>query len=778
MKRIPTDGIQGEAALREAAATECGQVMGLVRAALAAKLGLTAENAWQLNVEAMFPDRVIACRDGRYYAYSYTLSDDNQVSLGEAQEVVEQFVAVRMTEASAGIVFLEAKDAEGAVWDVAIIRAGLSLNGTFYPDAVLRDAVPLFEGRNVFARADAAHVRGEGKDVNKIAGWISGARFIEARAAQPAFLGGIMNLTAPALRQTIVEAWRRGKKDLVGLSIDAEGKAKTELREGKRIRVAQSITKVNSVDLVVEPSAGGALVRLVEAAANPEEQDPMKERMLAAIKAKAPAIFAKIDPATITDAELEARYAEALATPAPAAPTGVTAATVAVATGLTAEQVGAQVAEQVRLVEARAYLRMQVAASQLAQPVQDRILADVGARARFVEADVDAAIRAERIYVARLTESGRVQMGADGQPTLIDVEDRSLKIAGMLDAFFDPAHKEHRGAQSFRECYIEITGDQRVTGLLANCERSRMAESLGRFAESLDSTSFASVLGDAITRRLIADYRAPNLYSGWRQCMSVVPVNDFRTQHRTRFGGYGNLPTVAQGDPYTSLTSPTDEEATYAITKRGGTEDLTIEMVANDDVGAIRRIPTNLSRAALRTLGTFAWDFVRTNPTLYDSVAFFHATHANLGSAALDATALAAARLRMLKQTEAGSAARLGIGPRYLAVPPDLEYTALDLFRIITTVSEKTALQGLALAVLSVWYWTDVTDWAVAADPLDIPSIEVGFLNGNEEPELFVQDQPNVGAMFSNDKLTYKIRHIYGGQVVNYRGWDKSVVAG
>jgi hypothetical protein len=39
-----------------------------------------------------------------------------------------------------------------------------------------------------------------------------------------------------------------------------------------------------------------------------------------------------------------------------------------------------------------------------------------------------------------------------------------------------------------------------------------------------------------------------------------------------RFGGYGNLPTVGQGAPYTALTSPTDEEATYAPAKRGGTE--------------------------------------------------------------------------------------------------------------------------------------------------------------------------------------------------------------
>ena len=68
---------------------------------------------------------------------------------------------------------------------------------------------------------------------------------------------------------------------------------------------------------------------------------------------------------------------------------------------------------------------------------------------------------------------------------------------------------------------------------------------------------------------------------------------------------------------------------------------------------------------------------------------------------------------------------------------------------------------------------------ATAADPADIPGLEIGFLDGKEEPELFVQDAPNSGSMFSNDKLTYKIRHIYGGAVLvdGEKGTTKAVVA-
>ena len=76
-----------------------------------------------------------------------------------------------------------------------------------------------------------------------------------------------------------------------------------------------------------------------------------------------------------------------------------------------------------------------------------------------------------------------------------------------------------------------------------------------------------------------------------------------------------------------------------------------------------------------------------------------------------------------------------------------------------------------------MWYWTDANDWYLAADPDDIPCIEVGFLDGREEPELFVQDNPTVGSLFTHDKIAYKIRHVYGGDVLDHRGLYKAAVA-
>jgi hypothetical protein len=787
VKRISGEGFIGRLALREAATTELNQTMNLVRAALQASYDATGKAAGQpysgwFDIEAMYADRVIVCKDGRYWQFGYTIDAGNNVQLEAPVEVIEQFLPVKLKEAiererkilvadgaiGADAVFLEALAKDGSKWEAVLVRAGASKNGTFYPDAVLREAAPLFEGVRVFAKSDEDHIKDRGKDVRNITGWISGAKFIEGKLPDTGMVSGHVNLSAGTLRDTIADAWSRGKKDLVGLSIDAIGTAKVAMREAAAgvKRIAQSIKKVNSVDVIVDPSAGGALVRLVEAADNEGQGDmKLRERMLATIKEKNAALFATLNAETVTDEQLEAHYREAVAAPATDTQAG----------GVMTRK---DFEEYQRLVEARQAAATKINATTLPQPSKDALIARFAKLARFSEADVDTEIKSEREFAVRMAESlgidkGKVAFAAGD----IQVGDRSVAIAAMLDAFFDPAHKDHRKVQSFKECYIEITGDRRITGRAEDMDRSRLAESVGEaFREGLDTTAFSNVLGSSITRRMVQDYNNVSEYDGYKLIIgSPVPLSDFRSQERVRFGGYGDLATVSQGAAYPALASPTDEKATYSPAKRGGTEDLTREAIKNDDVGAIRRIPMRMARAAKRTLAKFVFDFIRTNPTIYDSVAFFHASHGNLGSTAFSAAEYGVVRIAMGKQAELSSADRLGIFPALILYPLDLQETVWNAFQRNTNL-DKTFVQQLNPTLIPVWYWTDTNDWAAMASPNDLQTIELGFVDGQEEPQLFVQDMPNVGSMFSNDKLTYKIRHEYGGTVVDYRGAYKEVV--
>ena len=773
LKPIPEAGLRGEIALKEAAAGEYRTIIDLVRAALIAKLYPGETNRY-VSIEAVFADRVVMNGDnGRLLAYPYKLSDTNVVELGAPEEVIEHYMPVAAMREAQGV-FIEAQDDKGLKWRIRVIKAGLSGNKNYYPDAVLREAVPLFNGARVFVKSDHEHLNDKGKDVRNLIGRLTNAAFVEGRGNDSGEIQSDLEILASAgnVPAMMREAWDRGMStDLFGFSIDARGRSKPE--SGRL--VAQKISQVKSVDLIIEPGAGGQLINLIEAKDPLQEGDmKLRERMIEAIKkANTGKLPEGLD--TENDELLETAYREALSKNAhdddkderAKAAGGKDAA--GNAAGVTREELEAHT----RMVEARSHLRAALAESKLPEHAKDRVRAMFGDR--FTEAQVDKAIKDEREYLGKFVESGKISGLGD-----LDIQpgqDRSEKVTDMLDAFFDPAHKDHRKVQSFKECYAEITGDRLVTGRIDNMDRLRLREALGaNFRESLDSGSLSNVLGNSITRRMLAEYKAAVDYDGWRKIVNVVPVNDFRSQERVRVGGYGDLPTVAQGAPYAALASPTDEKATYAVTKRGGTEDITLEMIKNDDVGMIRRIPVKLGRAAKRTLAKFVFDFIKDNPVIYDATALFTAGHGNLGAAALDATSLAARRLAMLKQAELNSADRLGVGPKYLLVAVDGQENAVNLFNRNTN-NDKTFVQNMTLEIIPVWYWTDTNDWAMSADPMDIPGFEVGFLDGNEEPELFVQDNPTVGSMFSNDKLTYKLRHIYNGAITDFRQLDKSVVA-
>lgn len=768
MDRIPATGLRG-VKLREAAATEFRAVIQLVERAVKDRIYPGQDR--YVDIVALYPDRVVVARDGRTYAYPYSIGADNQVAMGDPVEVTQEFQPVTLREA----VFIEAVgEAESGKWLIRVMRAGLSANGNFYPGAVLREAAPLFNNARVFIKSDAEHVKGGGKDVRNLVGGLSGAKFVEGGDPDLGEIQALLTLIEPAgeVATKLREASDRGLSGLFGFSIDADGTAKTQLREGRKVRVAQSITKVNSVDLIVEPAAGGELIRMVESVTSPtEEGDMLRDKLLQTIQSKAPTVYAKLDPATATDEQIEVAYREALNTREAdgGASPGATQGGSQSALGAGANDID----ERLRMIEARANARVAIADCNLPQPAKDRLRAEFERRERFVEADVSAAIEAERGYLAKFTESGQVNLGGYGAGAR--AEDRGVKVADMLDAFFQPGHKDHGKVHSFKEAYIEITGDRRVTGRIENCDRARLRESVG-FREAIDTTQFNEIMGGALGRAMIADYRNPSVYDVWRPWLSVTTVPDFRTNERYRIGGYGDLAAVNQGADYAAMTSPADEKSTYAATKRGGLETVTLESIKNDDVGAIRVVPTKMSRAAKRTLAKFALDFIRTNPAIYDAVALFAAGHNNLGAAALDATTLAAGRLAMLKQAELTSTDRLGIGPKFLLVPPDLEQAATDLFNRNTN-NDKTFVNSLSLTVLPIWYWTDANDWALSADPMDIPTVEIGFLDGQQEPELFVQDNPTVGSLFTADKITYKLRHIYGGAVMDFRGMYKAVVA-
>ncbi len=671
-----------------------------------------------------------------------------------------------ITEPYGQIIKLIEGEAAGRQWEVELIQAGLSNNGNYYPPEALKEAVPLFEGAKALARSDEDHLKDADKSVGNIVGWYTDVRFENNR------LLAKLNLleAASRIRAILVESWQRGKRDIAGLSIVATGTYKVKKMGDKLVKYVEAIQHVSSVDLVVDPAAGGRIIRLAACAdqvtwlsqKQREELEAM-EKFLALLKTRRPDLYAKIDPNNVNMEQLVSLLVEILGQTGDGEENQ----------SLVSE--ARKLLKESRLAECQLQLTGKLIESNLPELSKVRIRRHFEGQ-MFDSQALENEIRNEREYLAQLSESGRVR-GMGQVRAGMGEREKTIKA---LDGFF--AARNLDGVprfKSFREAYVTITGDANLTGQL------REATRLGRLTEALATSSWAEILGDSITRRMLDEYNAPGLQE-WRNIVSdVTAIRDFRTNRRLRMGGYGTLPGVSEAGDYQNLTSPGDEEATFAISKKGGLEEITLEMIANDDVGAIRRIPQKLARAAANTLYRTIFDVIATNPTIYDTKALFHADHANLGSSALAAASLLAAKMAIGNQAAFGASTEvLDLVPRYLVVPLSLEDMAYRLTKSVTVIgannnagTEPNVHSSYGLEVLIVPYWSDANDWALVCNPADCPTIEVGFFNGQEEPELFVQDQPTAGSMFTADKITYKIRHIYGVCVLDYRGMYKAVVA-
>lgn len=733
------------------------QIRELVRAAIVATLGKD-EYAY---ICEMYSDSVVYEQGKDLVKRSYVVIDGT-VTLGDPVKVQRQVEYIPL-QAACRIMAAVEGDESGTKWRTCVIKFGQDVNGVYWDKDALTAAVDLFSGAKVFALNDSQHqekIKRFGKSPRELVGALTAAS-VESDGIYATL---VIMPSAAWLSNDLTACETNGIPYVYGLSVDVSCSKVQKVVAGKKM-VAPGIIKAVQVDVVHTPAAGGGFLEKLAAAveAGQKEETDMLKKLLATLVVVRPDLAGQINEGLQAGTMTEDQALDKIvaATNAGSRADDHISALAGEAMHHMQKNQAAAATDETRITACEVLLISSLAASKLPEPVQDKLRASYEGKV-FTRDQLQAAIKLEKDTLDKLTASGLVAGAGDVRVTT----DQSEKHGKMLDDFF-----ANNGVTSFKACYQDITGDMKISGDLRDASR---------LTASVDSTTFALILGDALTRRMQAEYNASGL-DDWRKIADVVPLNDFRTQHRTRMGGYGDLPTVAQGAAYNALATPDDEEATYAAGKKGGTEDITLEAIRNDDAGLIRRVPVKLSRAAARTLYKFVFNFVSSNGVIYDTKALFHADHANLGAAALAKTSLQAGRLAMMKQTEAGSLEPLGIAPRIIMVPSDLEDIAYELTAQPNLAgfspSAPDAVRKQTWEIIGVKTWIDANNWYLAADPKDIPCIEVGFLDGKEMPELFVQDMPNVGSMFSNDKLTYKIRHIYGGAVVDYRGLYGAIVA-
>ena len=321
--------------------------------------------------------------------------------------------------------------------------------------------------------------------------------------------------------------------------------------------------------------------------------------------------------------------------------------------------------------------------------------------------------------------------------------------------------------------------------------RGRIARA--RFAETMSTSDFPGLLGGVIDRTLLGGYRPyPTSYQDW--CSIYRDAKDFRELERHFIDlGDGALTKVKEAEeyPYASLD---EGKYTYKVEKFGRKFKFSWEAFVNDDLSALTTTPSRLGIAAKRTTEKLATSLIcdASGP----DATFFSEANGNMLTLPLNAANLKTAAGVMADLSDKGDEPIFN-DPAVLVVPPALKITALEIVKTIqaevksgdnTTIKTPGLFGNLKVAVapyISKIVTTGTvgkTSWFLFADPaqLERPAVEIGFLRGHEEPQLFMKsanasmigggDVGAFGGDFDSDSIEFKVRHIVGGAAMDYRG--------
>ena len=653
-------------------------------------------------------------------------------------------------------------------FEIVAITAGHA-NGWNFTAKALQESVKLWDGTN--SLVDHAGFF-DMPSIMKLGGVCYGPAWDETRQGIKATLrpfGPCGPLVADLGKEVLAAKAKGDPLPKIGFSADIWFKANG--------RDVIEITRVTSLDLVIDPARGGDFLRALN------QSQEWRLNHMSDKPAPAPAAPSQTpatDQRNTQQAQLT-RDAEALKII------------------LDAQQQQAQMAHE---VEAMRAIRLQacahlldtgLAASRLPAPSQAAVRKQFTGHV-FEPTELTAAIDDARELVSQLT-AGAIIHGPGRMSAMFDANDKLQ--AAVDDLFLVERDKPAQGLKvarlsGIRQLYHMLTGDLDFHGGYYP-EHAQLAE----------TSDFSGLVKNAMNKAVQEKWAELGRagYTWWMQLLPSGKPEHFETLNQITWiitGTVGTLPSVAEGAEYTELVVGDSPEVS-SFTKYGGYIPLTLELIDRDETRKLRAYPRELANGALRRISGLCAALFTDNagigPTLADTGALFNSTAVTTAGGHLNllTTALAAAQWEivggavydqpMLVKNAAGyygTGAAQAVDPRYLLVPRELRLTAMKIIyptlENAANIYSENLQRGQPGDVITVPEWTDANDYAAVIDPNLVPGVMVGERFGIM-PEIFVSGSELGGAVFTNDEHRLKVREFVAVGVADFRPLHKSNVA-
>ena len=287
---------------------------------------------------------------------------------------------------------------------------------------------------------------------------------------------------------------------------------------------------------------------------------------------------------------------------------------------------------------------------------------------------------------------------------------------------------------------------------LSASEVVRGAFSGGELAGAFDGI-FGSTLAGAYAA---ADCKS----AGWTA--EIKELENYEVTRITRV--FDNILLLPRGREPAEIQSLLGYSVEWAATEYAKSLIVDEQDLINDLTHAILQAAAGLGRGAVRLRDDAVFSLILRNPILpSDNLPVFDPGHNNLLSgvgSALSNTSLAQGIAAIRSQTidTPDGIVHLELRPAYLVVPPALEDTAKQTLRLQKLDNDRIDLQLIVTSRLSSVGVADPLDgtvrkgidsnWMLTGDARTGPSFAVGFLKGQDKPELRSANLP-ISANFS-----------------------------
>ncbi|POS05321.1 peptidase U35 [Burkholderia gladioli] len=461
---------------------------------------------------------------------------------------------------------------------------------------------------------------------------------------------------------------------------------------------------------------------------------------------------------------------DANATQTPATPPNPTAASSARAADpapdVNAARSDATQAERQRVIELRTAVRASVLDNQ--QELLERFI-DNGVT-------VDAA-RAEILNLQAQRSAATQQRGQANVQTVTDETDlRRDAMSNALQHRINPrttltdAGRQYRG-MTLRELARDALEASGVNTRGMDV-RELAGAALGFQVRGGNTTSdLPIVFGNVINRTLRDAYSAaPRSFTAWARQGTLT---DFRAATRVQVDGAVKLEKKAEGGEY-RYGYLVDQGEVIKLGSFGKVIGFSREMIINDDLNALQRVPLLFGRAAANLESDVVYGALTGAVPMSDNTALFHAKHANLAAAggAISIDTLSAGRTAMRTQKAPGDGTPLNAAPRYLLVPAALETLAGQMtsnaYVPNDPKSQNPFFNTLTPIVEARLDAVSTTAWYLAGDPAAIDTVEYCYLEGEEG--LFTEQWLDP----ESDALKIKARTDFAAKALDWRGLYKN----